>query len=260
MIALILFNWIVVIAGFFLIYQILGYLKNKPPGHFTILDGIYAQLLTYYAITLIPVWGISTLRYLFGPLPWILAFVFGFSTYTLTTLFSLYLSSSAIIRFLVVFYPYIFENINDGKILHRFRIINWSISMFIDFGLMFFRVYPGSVILLYTPNSDWSESVQNLMPGLIKTANLLFALSIQFFSRSAICLKYGISRHESQEVISTVTISLIGFNNIFFVSLGAIGKYILKILYYILSWFYKHGGGKVPFFVEKKCLKSVNCN
>ena len=224
MITLILLNWIVVLAGFFLIHQILDYLKNKPPGHFTILDGIYSQLLTYYAITLIPVWGISTLRYLFGPLPWILAFIFGFSMYTLTTLFTLYLSSSAIIRFLVVFYPYIFENINDSKILHHFQVTNWLISMFIDFGFIFFHVYPSSVILLYTPTSDWSESVQDFMPALIKTANLIFALFIQFFSRSAIFLRYGISRHESQEVISTITISLMGFNNIFFIILGAIGN------------------------------------
>ena len=228
--ALILFNWIVVVIGYFLIYQILGYLKNKPPGHFTILDGIYAQLLTHYAITLIPISGISTIRYLFGPLPWILAFIFGFSTYTLTTLFSLYLSSSAIIRFLVVFYPHIFENINDSKILHYFRITNWLISMFINFGLMFFHVYPSSIILLYTPHSDWSESgFQDLMAVLIKSANFVFAMSIQFFSRSAICLKYGISRHELQEVISTITISLIGFNNIFFVLLKANGKNLLII-------------------------------
>ena len=231
MITIILFNWIVVLAGFFLIHQILDYLKNKPPGHFTILDGIYSQLLTYYAITLIPVWGISTLRYLFGPLPWILAFIFGFSMYTLTTLFTLYLSSSAIIRFLVVFYPYMFENINDSKILHHFQVTNWLISMFIDFGFIFFHVYPSSVILLYTPTSDWSESVQDFMPALIKTANLIFALFIQFFSRSAIFLRYGISRHESQEVISTITISLMGFNNIFFIILGAIGNFKLLLKY-----------------------------
>ena len=73
-------------------------------------------------------------------------------------MFALYLTSSAIVRFLIVFYPNIFENVNDDIILQRLEIINWLISILIDIGLMLNFKYPGSVMLLNNPDADWNDN------------------------------------------------------------------------------------------------------
>ena len=59
----------------------------------------------------------------------------------------------------------------------------------------------------------------------VKTIILSLGLISQFIFRIVICMKHGFDENRSQEVISTLTIILIGLNNICFVIIGTKGKH-----------------------------------
>ena len=113
----IFFTWIPNLFGSYLYYQIMQYLIEKAPNQKTLLDGHYVQLFGSWIIMalLLILDDIAILTYLsqFE----LVSHSLGWATYFSFILFSLFLIIGCGIRFFLIFFPHVIEDVNDDLIL-----------------------------------------------------------------------------------------------------------------------------------------------
>ena len=107
--------------GAAMIYQIIDYLKLKPLGDQTLLDGLYIQLMEY--------WILESIFFLLGieffedkeVTHWILTWIIGFGWYLVTILSSIHLIVCLTIQFVLIWYQDKIEEYEDSKVLNIIR-------------------------------------------------------------------------------------------------------------------------------------------
>ena len=107
-------------SGFYLMYSIGNYLRNKPLGLNTLLDRLYIQLHEYWIIDGILVYGVVTI-YELQETSWILSWIFGFGWYLFFLLASFHLLVCLILRIILIFSHSTLEKIEDKYILGTIR-------------------------------------------------------------------------------------------------------------------------------------------
>ena len=107
-------------SGLYLMYCIIHYLKNKPPGLKTILDGLHIQLLQYWMIEAVVSYLFITL-FEFQVRSWILSWIVGFGVHLILLLTSLHLLVCLVFRILLIFHYYVLEEVSDKRILRWTR-------------------------------------------------------------------------------------------------------------------------------------------
>ena len=109
--------WIPNLFGSYMYYQIIQYLNEKAPNQKTLLDGHYVQLFASWIIMgwLLILDDIAVLTYLsqFE----LVSNILGFATYFSLLLFGIYLIIGCGIRFFLIFFPHVIEDVNDDLIL-----------------------------------------------------------------------------------------------------------------------------------------------
>ena len=115
--ASIFFIWIPNLFGTYLYYHIINYLIEKVPNQKTLLDGHYVQLFASWIIMgwLGMLGDIAILTYLSQYK--LVSNIFGWGQYFSFILFDMYLIIGCGIRFFLIFFPHVIENINDDLIL-----------------------------------------------------------------------------------------------------------------------------------------------
>ena len=106
--------------GAAIIYQIIDYLKLKPIGEQTLLDGLYIQLMEYWMLESIFVAiGIECFEDKISH--WILAWIVGFGWYLVTILNSIHLIVCLTIQIVLIWYQDKIEGYEDSKVLNIIR-------------------------------------------------------------------------------------------------------------------------------------------
>ena len=114
--------WILIIVGWYVINRIIKYIKSKPIGTQTLLDGLYVQLLQkwtfegfMYAMicTLVELQHTSTIS----------SIIVGWGTYLAIMLSSVHSICCLFYRIILIFSPDFLENVEDKKILTITRYV-----------------------------------------------------------------------------------------------------------------------------------------
>ena len=115
--ASIFFIWIPNLFATYLYYQIINYLIEKAPNQKTLIDGHYVQLFASWIIMgwLGMLGDIAILTYLSQYE--LVSNIFGWGQYFSFILFDMYSIIGCGIRFSLIFFPHVIENINDDLIL-----------------------------------------------------------------------------------------------------------------------------------------------
>ena len=111
------FTCIPILFGTYFMHQIIIYLKEKPPNQKTLLDGHNVQLFVSWIIIgwvmvldeVAVLAGLNVIEEL--------SVILGWMTYFATMLFNIYMVVGCGIRFFLIFYPYLLDEINDNHIL-----------------------------------------------------------------------------------------------------------------------------------------------
>ena len=124
----IFFIWIPTLFGSYMYYQVINYLIEKAPNQKTLLDGHYVQL---FASWIIIGWfhmlgDIANLTYLSQYE--LVSNTLGWGLYFSFILFDIYLIIGFGIRFFLIFFPHVIENINDDLILFITRLVINSLT------------------------------------------------------------------------------------------------------------------------------------
>ena len=118
---LLVFEWIAIFIGCYLIYQILDYLKKKPLACQTLLDGIRIQLFQYMIVECIIIGVIASFTICKVETHWIIAMVLGWVAFTSRIFFCIQLLEGVIVRYMVIFKPHFLEDYEDCKFLKYSR-------------------------------------------------------------------------------------------------------------------------------------------
>lgn len=107
-------------SGACLMYQIISYLKSKPLGFQTLLDGIYIQLMECWILegTLII---IGSILVTVDNVHWILAWIFGFGLYLSLILSAIHLIICLMFQIVLIWYQDKLEEFEDKKVLRWIR-------------------------------------------------------------------------------------------------------------------------------------------
>ena len=118
---LLVFEWIAIFIGCYLIYQILDYLKKKPLACQTLLDGIRIQLFQYMIVECIIIGVIASFTICKVETHWIIAMVLGWVGFTGRIIFCIQLLGDVTVRYIIIFNPDFLEDHEDNKILKYSR-------------------------------------------------------------------------------------------------------------------------------------------
>ena len=122
-IVLLVFEWMAIFFGCYLIYQILDYLNKKPLACQTLLDGIRIQLFQYMIVECIIIGVVASFNIckVETHWDWIMAMVLGWVGFTGRMVFCIQLLEGVIVRYIVIFKPDFLEEYEDCKILKYSR-------------------------------------------------------------------------------------------------------------------------------------------
>ena len=107
-------------CGACLMSQIISYLKSKPLGFQTLLDGIYIQLMECWILegTLIIIGSILATV---DDLHWVLAWIFGFGLYLALILSAIHLIVCLMFQIFLIWYQDKIEEFEDKNVLRWIR-------------------------------------------------------------------------------------------------------------------------------------------
>ena len=106
----------------FVIYNIIDYLKSKPPNVQTLLDKLYIHLFWVW-IAEMTVFAIYTTMVEIGVKVWEVAMVAGSLVWAMTLLNALYLLENCVCRMVMIFKPSLLEHFNEENILIYTRLV-----------------------------------------------------------------------------------------------------------------------------------------
>ena len=108
----------------FVIYNIIDYLKSKPPNVQTLLDKFYIHLFWVWIVqkTFIAIY-VTMVEIELGTKIWGVAMVAGSLYYGIAILNAIYQLESCVCRMIMIFKPHIKEHFNEEKILKYTRLV-----------------------------------------------------------------------------------------------------------------------------------------
>ena len=114
-ISLIAFWWVCVILGSYLLYQLILYMKNKAPGHQSLLDGLYKDLFKNWIVSTVIFTIAMTLMEL-ETKSWVASMIVGWPSFTLVIRSHIHLMLSGIVKFGLTFHQGSLEEIPERLI------------------------------------------------------------------------------------------------------------------------------------------------
>ena len=102
-IILIAFWWLGVISGSYLLYQLILYMKNKAPGHQSLLDTLYIDLFKNWILSTVIFTIAMTLMEL-EVKSWVASMIVGWPSFTLVIRSHIHLMLSGIVKFGLTFH------------------------------------------------------------------------------------------------------------------------------------------------------------
>ena len=114
-ISLITFWWVSVILGSYLLYQLILYMKNKAPGHQSLLDVLYKDLFKNWIVSTVIFTIAMTLMEL-EIKSWVASMIVGWPSFTLVIRSHIHLMLSGIVKFGLTFHQGSLEEIPERLI------------------------------------------------------------------------------------------------------------------------------------------------
>ena len=114
-ISLITFWWVSVILGSYFLYQLILYMKNKPPGHQSLLDVLYKDLFKNWIVSTVIFTIAMTLMEL-ETKSWVASMIVGWPSFTLVIRSHIHLMLSGIVKFGLTFHQGSLEEIPERLI------------------------------------------------------------------------------------------------------------------------------------------------
>ena len=114
-ISLIAFWWVCVILGSYLLYQLILYMKNKAPGHQSLLDVLYKDLFKNWIVSTVIFTIAMTLMEL-ETKSWVASMIVGWPSFTLVIRSHIHLMLSGIVKFGLTFHQGSLEEIPERLI------------------------------------------------------------------------------------------------------------------------------------------------
>ena len=109
-------TWGIVCLGVYLMFNLIKYLKEKPPGMQTLLDGIHQQLLWIWIVeSSMLLVMVSLVNWGFKSYP--TALIFGYGTFVIICMSSIYQMICVVARIGLVFFQETIEDFPEDHIL-----------------------------------------------------------------------------------------------------------------------------------------------
>jgi len=224
---LIILYWILVGLIYFLLWNFRDYLKNKPPGSQTLLDGANIQLIEYFfiSVSIFNTVGVS-LAVSDNEINETVAEILAWSILINQQLFYYQLLTCGLVRlFIVLNWP---QPISDEKILKWLRRIIVSVTIFSTLILILFGYEHPMTLTLQGKESKYM--VLKLVPIIV-----FISFLVQIISRSIIYFKIQINSQESSnELFSS------GFYTLVFVIIVISKTFISPNFGVTFAWIFGH--------------------
>ena len=109
------FCWLSIAFGGYILYYLIGYIKDKPPGQQSLLDVLYTQLFKIW-ITIAIMVGINFTLVLIQHQSWLSAIVFGYGKSIIEFAGATHFILCGVFRFMLIFFPHKVEDFSENQI------------------------------------------------------------------------------------------------------------------------------------------------